>query len=415
MRRCYALLLLAAATACEFGETTIPQGDPIVAIHAVMRRDLNRQWVLVEQTLTGAEADDSLRDVIPGNPPLVPVTGASVVVTNLSMPDDPCGAVFFLEEPLVPSVDTSAGLYWGPPGCPTMRTGDTLQLRVETADGDTVMGTTEVPGAESMILRVGSQSTPVPGQMLRMNRDVDTLKAEVVIAAGRAIQIEVGTPDSAGTVRTDFAMFVDSTVITIPGNLPNFLAGILGEESTAESEDAEPVFAAGRYYDATVALFDDRYFDYARSGNMRLSGRGFVNNLVGGMGVFGSMLAAIGRLEVVGELDDAREGRYMAAGEVDGVPVSVELELYVAAAGEDSTDLATFVRGDWSYGEIDTSAEGAFQGNTVHFTFHQKPDLQGPEVSAFLVAGVIEVSGPFEAQVLDRQLNIIGQVVISRP
>ncbi len=407
--------MLAIVAACEFGETTIPQGDPIIAVHAVMRRDLSRQWVLVEQTLTGAEADDSIGGVIPGNPPLVPVTGAAVTVTNLSMPDDPCGTVFFVEAPLGASVDTSAGLYWGSPGCPTMRTGDTLELRVETVDGDTVMGTTEVPGAESMVMRVGSQTAPVPGRVLRMNRDVDTLEAEVVIAAGRAIQLEVGIPDSAGAARTDFAMFVDSTVITIPGNLPNFLAGILGEESTAASEDAEPIFAAGRYHDVTVALFDDRYFDYARSGNLPLSGRGFVNNLVGGMGVFGSMVAAVGGIEVVGDLDDPREGRYRAAGEVSGVPVSVELELYVAAAGEDSTDLGTFVRGTWSYGAIDTSAGGAFEGNTLYFTFYQKPDLQGPEVSAFLVSGVIRAAGPFEANVLDRQLNIIGHLVISRP
>jgi len=248
-----------------------------------------------------------------------------------------------------------------------------------------------------------------------MNRDTDTLEAEVAVAAGRAIQIEVGIPDSMDAARTDFAMFVDSTAITVPGDLPNFLTGILGEESTAELEDAEPVFSAGRYHDITVALFDDRYFDYARSGNLPLSGRGFVNNLVGGMGVFGSMVAAIGRLEVVGDIEDAREGSYEMVGEVDGVPVDVELELYVSATGEDSTDLATFIRGNWSYGAIDTSGEGAFAGNTVHFTFYQRSDPQSSAVSAYLVAGVASGASPFEANVLDRELNIVGAVLISRP
>jgi hypothetical protein len=350
-----ALLIVFAASACEFGETTIAEGDPIVVVHAVMRPDRERQWVLLEQTLTGTESDDSVSGRIPGNAPQLPLTDATVTVANLGMPTDPCGMVFFTERPIDPGLETSDGLYWGPVGCPTMRTGDTLLLTVETVQGEIVSGTTEIPGADAMLLSVAGEAVTVPGPTITMNRDNDTLVAEVIVTTGRAVQLEVGSPDSLGLLKRPFAMFVDSTAITLPGDLPNFLLGILGEEDTSSVEDVEPIFTAGRYYSATVALFDDRYFDYARSGNVPLSGRGFINNLTGGMGVFGSLVAASNRLKVVGDVDDEREGLYSVVGDVESTSVDLDLELYVSAAGEDSTSLSAFVQGDWVFGPIETS------------------------------------------------------------
>ncbi len=404
------LLGMVATTSCEFGETTISESEPIVVVHAVMRPDLDRQWVIVEQTLTGSESEESVGGRIPGNPPQLPLTGATVTVINLTMPGDPCGAVFFTENPTDPSLETSAGLYWGPAGCPTMQVGDTLMLTVRTIEGETVTGTTEIPEAEGMFLRVAGDSVRVPGPTLTMNRDADTLEAEVVVTVGRGTQLEVGSPDSTGRVQRPFAMFVDSTSITLPGDLPNFLLGLLGEEDTTSADDVEPIFTAGRYYIATVALFDDRYFDYARSGNTPLSGRGYINSIQGGMGVFGSMVAATNQLKVVGDLDDEREGFYEMVGEVDGVAVDVMLELYVAAAGEDTTGLSTFVAGDWVLGPVDTHAEGQFTGSEMWFVLYQAPPGQPEAPNAYMVLANLLPDGTFSGEVLDRDLNVIGSV-----
>ena len=122
-------MLTAVLVSCEFGEIEIPEGDPMV----------ERQWVLVEQTLTGsAFADDTLGSLIPGDTPPIPVTGATVTVTNLTLPTDPCGDVLLTENAAVSGNRRSLGLYWGPRDCPTMRAGDTLALRVVTADGSVV-------------------------------------------------------------------------------------------------------------------------------------------------------------------------------------------------------------------------------------------------------------------------------------
>ncbi len=392
----------------------IAQGDPIVVVHAVMRPDLDRQWILVEQTLTGSPSDESAHGVIPGNPPQLPVTGATVTVANLSLANDPCGAVSFTENPSALQLPRADGLYWGPQNCPTMRTGDTLELLVETTDGHAVKGRTELPGAAAMILLVGSDSVLLPGPPLRLNRDSDTLGARVVAVAGRALQLEVSGFDSAGGSALITRFLVDTTAITLPGNLTDFLAGVLGEEDSTSVDELEPILVAGRSYTATIALTDERYFDYLRSGNLPLSGRGFINHLEGGMGVFGSIVARTNMLKVVGDIDDEREGTYRLVGSISGRPVDVTLELYVAAAGEDSTAASSFVVGQWFLGGIDNSARGFFRGDTLALTIYQ-PALGLPDsVSAFVVGGLIGVTGSFELDVYDADLSVVGSLTATR-
>ena len=374
MRRLWLVLgLTLTLSSCEFGEVEIPEGDPMLVVLAVMRPDLDRQWILVEQTLTGmSAAEDSLPSVIPGDLPPMPVTSATVSVTNLSMVNDPCGATLFTETPGDPELRQSLGLYWGPLNCPTMRPGDSLQLRVETADGLVVTGRTEVVGAERTVLRLSADSVVVPGPILTLNRDVDTLEADVAALFGRSVQIEVSRPDSMNVLDPMFLMFLDTTAITIPGNLVNFLDAIFDDDDDSTSNDSpESIFTAGRYHTVTVALMDDHFFDYERTANMRLSGRGFVNHLEGGMGVFGSVVASANEVKVIGNLDDNREGGYRMTGLVDGIAVDISLELYVAAAGDDTTNMAAFVEGDWVLGNLDTSADGFFQDGTMALTVYQ--------------------------------------------
>jgi hypothetical protein len=222
-----------AVSSCEFGEVAISDGESMLVAIAVMRPDIDRQWILVEQTLTGASAtDDTLSSIFPGDTPPLPVTNALVSVTNISFSNDPCGVTSFTETPADPELNRSLGLYWGPADCPTMRPGDSLELRVETADGLVVTGRTEVVGAERVVLRVNGDSVAVPGPMLTLNRDTDTLEAEVEPMSGRSVQLEIARPDSMNMLDPMFLMFLDTTAITVPGNLVNFLDEIFGDDDS---------------------------------------------------------------------------------------------------------------------------------------------------------------------------------------
>jgi hypothetical protein len=416
MRRLWLVLGLALTiSSCEFGEVEIPEGDPMLVVFAVMRPDLNRQWILVEQTLTGTSAaEDSLPSVIPGDLPPLPVTSATVSVTNLSMVNDPCGATMFTETPADPELRQSLGLYWGPVDCPTMRPGDSLQLRVETADGLAVTGRTEIVGAERMVLRLSGDSVILPGPVLTLNRDVDTLEADVAALFGRSVQIEVSRPDSMNVLDPMFMMFLDTTAITIPGNLVNFLDAIFSDEDSTSDDSPESIFTAGRYHFVTVALLNDHFFDYERTANMHLSGRGFVNHLEGGMGVFGSVVASANEVKVVSDLDDEREGGYRMTGLVGGVAVNIALELYVAAAGEDTTNMAAFVEGDWVLGDLDTSADGFFHGGTMALIIYQVDQLDPDLVSAVMLSGSTGSGDSFTLDAHDRQLNQVGTLAVTR-
>jgi hypothetical protein len=378
-----------------------------------MRPDVNQQWIVVEQTFTGVGSDSS-GGSIPGNPPQIPISEAAVTVANVSMPADACGLTQFTETPPDPDLPRSLGLYWGPPDCPTMQTGDTLELMVETLDGHVVTGHMEVPGATDMVLRVEGDSAVLPGPTLLFNRDTDTLDAEVLPEAGRALQLEVHRPDSMGVPLAVTRLFVDSTRMTVPGNLTDIFAVILGEEDSTDADDAESVFRAGRYYAVTLALMDDRYFDFARSGNIPISGRGFVNNLVGGMGVFGGMVAESNALKVVGQVDDTREGVYNMQGTVDGRPVDVDVELYVVATDQDTTATSAFVTGQWFYGEIDTSADGLFVNDEFELTIFQSDPNDADTVSAYAISGSVGSGDTFTVDVYDRDRNLAGQLTATR-
>ena len=403
----------ALITGCEFGETTIPDGDPIIVVHAIMRPDVNQQWIVVEQTLTGGGAD-STGSAIPGDQPPIPISAATVTVLNRSHSADPCGLTLFTETPTDPDLPRSLGLYWAPPDCPTMRTGDTMELMVETLDGHVVTGTMEIPGAVGMVLRVEGDSAILPGPMLLFNRDTDTLDAEVLPAAGRALQLEVHRPDSMGIPFAVTRLFVDSTRMTVPGNFTDIFSIILGEEDSTDADDAESLFRAGRYYDITLALMDERFFDFSRSGNVPISGRGFVNNLQGGMGVFGGIVAESNPLKVVGLVDDAREGSYAMQGSVDGRAVDIGLELYVVSTDRDTTATSAFVTGQWFYGSIDTSADGLFINDEFELTIYQSDPNDADTVSAYDISGSVGSGDTFTVDVYDRDRILAGQLTATR-
>ena len=410
----FALLAATAlSAACEFGEVTVPTSDPMVIVQAIMRPDIARQWLIVEQTLTGLAVIDRESIVVPGTPLPLPVSGATVTVTNRTDPNDPCGTTVFTEDPGVPDIPMGAGVYWSPDGCPMMRAGDTLELRVVTPGGAVVTGTSEVPGATAFVMQVASTAVEVPGPVLTLNRDVDSLKANAAVIAGRALQLEVRRPTVSGSSVPGFWFVVDSTAMTVPGNLPDIISAFL-QDTSGIPDEFPPVFAAGRYYDVTVALGDARYFDFVRSGNIPPSGRGFVNNLQGGMGVFGSLVAATNEVRVVGNLDDGREGLYRVTGALFGVPVDATLELYVETADADSTELSAFVSGAWLNGSIDESADGVFRADTLSLVIEQRVSAAGDSVSAYLLVGPTSPSTATTLTAYDAELRVVDSLTVER-
>ncbi len=403
-----------AATACEFGETAIPDGEPVLVVNAVMRPALERQWIIVEETLTGSRSSDTREGRIPTDEPELPVSGAAVTVVNRTFSADPCGVVSFTESPQAPGLVLAAGVYWAPPDCPTMRTGDTLELRVETSGGDVVTGITEVPGATAMFLRVGNHSVGLPGAMMELNRDLDTLEAAVERVRGRAIQVEVSRIDSAGGNVPTFWFAVDSNTMRLPGNLLDFVSAFTQDSDTLP-EDLPPVFVAGQYYTVTVAQPDQNYFDFLRSANLPLSGRGFINHLRGGMGVFGSMVTEANDVRVVGVLDDDREGTYRLSGTLLDTPVDVTLELYVGEASADSTDLSAFVTGTWLYGTIDGSADGVFLGDTIAVAIFQPVPDHVDSIAGYLIAGPTAPGATTTLPVYGPTLVVVDSLTVTRP
>jgi hypothetical protein len=77
-------------------------------------------------------------------------------------------------------------------------------------------------------------------------------------------------------------LFTDTLGVALPGDLVNPFEG---------GDAGRPVFGVGREYSLTVAVTDTNYYDFVRSRSDPFTGRGFLNHLEGGIGVFGSVAA----------------------------------------------------------------------------------------------------------------------------
>lgn len=337
------LLPLVPLLACELTEVTVPQGEPRIVVHAVLDRRSTFHVVIVERSLTGGPRGDAGFEV-PPEEPRIAITGATVTLRHLG--PGPCDPA---EWPLVPRADTS-GIYEGPGLCP-LSPGDRIALRVETPDGGLVTGETTIPGARDVAVRSGPDSALAPGDELSLNRDRDTLRIAADPILARALQVEA----SPGPALDNFAvyLFTDTLGVALPGNLVN----------PFEGDSGETVFRAGRAYKLSVAVTDTNYYDFVRSRTDPFTGRGFINHLQGGIGVFGSVDAYRYTLRVTADVDDPREGLYRLQGQLDGRDVDLEMELYLdpLAHGE----FSAFLVGTWYYGSLirffNESADGSFQ------------------------------------------------------
>jgi len=413
--------------ACDLSVVEIPEGEPVVVVHGVMRPDLEYQFVVVEQSFTGTiDSEYGHGATIPTEgPPPLPIENAIVTVTNLDMPDDSCGnPVRLVRDPGVNEVTPFPGVYWAPSMCPTMRPGDRLELYVETADGEVVTGTTTLPGMNSASIEILGETYPLGlDTVLEFNRDRDVLRVHVDPISGRLLQIDVmrvGELDMRGGVDVwpGARLFADTMDVAIPGDL-------VDASGFSEGND---VFRAGRRYMLRASVTDSNYYDFGRSKNNRFTGRGLINHLDGGLGVFGSLAGASIGLRTEGIVDDEREGTYLLNGVIQGVTVAARLTVYTARSA-DVTDVSGFLDGDWLY--LGVGAEGVAEWKTwpvekrevngtldgvgFHLIHFQR---RGDGMGRISLRGDFKADGAFTFGVSDSlgiSSNLLGTLLVRRP
>jgi len=278
MRRLLLLTLPFALAGCELTEVTVAEGEPRVIVQSVISLNDSSQFVLVERSLTGNPPDNPWE--LPGGRGYA-IAGAQVTVTN----DGPSACSFTERTFGGPTAD---GTYRAVLPC-RPAPGDQLRLRVETPDGEVVTGTLTVPGARSVSVRLATDSATAVGQILELDRQRDTIRIGVDPIVTRGLQVEVRVRDDPDDITV--YLFTDTLGVALPGNLINPFED--------EDDGGRPVFEVGQEYTLTVAVADTNYYDFVRSRSDPFTGRGFINHLEGGIGVFGSVEAYTYYIRVV--------------------------------------------------------------------------------------------------------------------
>lgn len=270
---------------CEFDSTAVDRSTPIPVIHAVLNPGANDYVVLVEEVLTGrVNLDDHAPFDV--NDPIrtgvgIPISGAVVMIS-----DDHGGSAIGVEG------GGGTGVYHFSNGgthsaALALVPGERYYLRVETPRGDVVTGATTIPAFVE---------APVIGGVSPFNRETDTLRLQwPEVPTARRILVRIESPFGP------FSLFDVESPFLVPGDLRNFWR-----------VEVPPVFIPGFSQQLLVSAVDSNYYDYYRSGNDPFTGRGLINRLSGGIGVFGSLvpISALG-IDVTATLDKPFEGTFV--------------------------------------------------------------------------------------------------------
>jgi hypothetical protein len=356
-------VLLLASTGCKFSElVTAPPGESTVIAQMVLNTAAPVQTLLLERADVSTSSGH--------------LSGATVRLTH-SSPDASCA------RPTVTLTETNDSIIYGRTGdrrrvyqtgdlC-ALHPGDRVALRVETREGEVVTGTTQIPGASQILVKVGS-TTAVAPRVLSLDRTRDSVHVEVTPQFGRALDIEVsrkgGHPYRFSNLRPQtrpvFDITTDAMHATIPGNL---------SDPFEDDDEDETIFRAGVVYLFSFAPTDTAYFDFVRSGANPFTGRGFINHLSGGIGVFGSVAPQIYEVRVTAPQRDPREGVYRLYGPLTlaGVSTSVDVtwDVYLDAPSGPG-QFSALTDGTWIEGPVHASVDGTFAGG-LHAQFYGVP------------------------------------------
>ena len=318
------------------------EGERTLVIQSVLNRQRTSHFAVLEYSFNGDTAGRlGASRVIPPGRPQIPVTGALVTLSH-DGPGPCAGRVDTLREASNPN-----GTYSINPGC-TLTPDARVRLRVVTLNGEVATSETRVPGFTGRSVVSGGRSAQFALDTLPIYRERDTLRIRMSAGTGPGLQIEVRRAE----VHSDLSMYVftDSLGLAMPGTLVNPF-----------KNDGIPAFGPGRYYLLTIALADTNYFDFIRSLSDPVTGRGFLNHISGGIGVFGSVDLDQYLLRVVGDQHDPREGTYRITGRAGTANLDFTLDVYLTDPPQlDHEKFSALVAGGVQDGPVAVSGDGAF-------------------------------------------------------
>ncbi len=325
--------LAALLAGCELGSVTVVSPTPGVVVHAVLNPDAPEQVILLEETQVGRiDINDGIR-----YNPLEPVRTAGGIPlsdADVRLLADGDTAGVRATETVVSGRKT--GRYVVPRAALAIEPGRRYRLRVRTAAGAVVTGTTTVPTANA-----GQPAVPVQGTAL--TRSTDTLRLAWGAVADAAIYgIRVETPEGP------WFLFSDSTRFALAGGLRNFFVRGLPY-----------VFYPGFTQPLAVIAADRNFYDYNRSGNDPFGGSGLISSVQGGIGLFGSVRVLVRRDVAVTDVRRAPVEGTWTGTTFAGAPVTMAL-------WREATPVATAqLSGRLRTGATDRYVLGSQRGDTV--------------------------------------------------
>ncbi len=348
MRRLSVVSLCLPLLACDLTEVILNPGDRTVVVQSVLNRDHADQFVVLEYSFNGDTTGRVAgRRVIPPGRPQFPITGASVRMTYPG--PGPCNGRLdtLAERPATGNPPAPSGIYGGVP-C-RLQPGERARLEVITMNGEVVTAETVMPGISNPKI-TSSQGSFGGDTLVPLFRERDTLRIDLGASLGRGVQVEARTSENPDDLV--LYLFNDSLGISVAGNVVNPF-----------NHDGTFVFHSGHFYQLALVLGDTNYFDYVRSISDPITGRGYLNHVKGGLGVFGSVDVQDYVLRVAGNQTDPREGTYRILGRVNGADIDLKYDFYFDRdPGYTGTDepISGFVRGSVFEGAIDQSGDGLF-------------------------------------------------------
>ncbi|MBI4501006.1 MAG: hypothetical protein HY700_07575 [Gemmatimonadetes bacterium] len=313
MRRAALFLLLSAIAGCKLTETTLSPGERTIVVQSVLSLRHRDQFAVLEYSFNGDTAGRVKGgNRIPPAKPQLPIPGALVTITHEGTGACDGKVDTLLEVP--PVGGAPSGVYAGVP-C-ALAPGRRAKLKIVTADGRAVTAETVVPGIEGRTVSSGGRFARFQLDTLPLWRERDTLRIAFSANNGHGVEVEVRRAERHSDLALD--IFNDSVGIAIPGTLVNPF-----------DSAGEIIFRPGRYYLITAVLTDSNYFDFMRSISDPITGRGFLNHINGGIGVFGSVDVEQYMIRVVGDRHDPREGLYRITERGSNPNINLTLNLYL--------------------------------------------------------------------------------------
>ena len=296
-----AVLLLAA---CEFEKVAIPRPESRVAMHAVLSASAATQVVLLERTRNGSVSQ--LAPPFDLEDPVVSDEGIAEMGAIVTMTTPDGQTLFAPEDRTVRSDGKGGGIYrFALPG-DSLQRGGTYRLSARTIAGEVLTAETSVPS--------GVAADVAEPRVFDRTRDTVVIEWPVTPGA-RSYFVRIETPFGPRS------FFTDSTRVQLSGELRNIeVAGL------------PRVFIPGFPQAVTVSAVDSNYYDWYRTHNDVLSGRGLINRVSGGIGVFGSLVRLrFQDFGVVAPQPEPEAGTFLFVGtlaEQQSTPY-LSLELYV--------------------------------------------------------------------------------------